>query len=64
MSDSPKDFQRGLTEKRRGFLAEFWDYLRFSKKWWMIPILVLVLGLGLFVLLTATGLAPFIYTLF
>jgi len=32
--------------------------------WWMLPILVLLLLLGLLVLLSGTGIAPFIYTMF
>ncbi|KAA3609445.1 MAG: hypothetical protein DWQ01_08920 [Planctomycetota bacterium] len=50
--------------KRTGLVAEFWAYLRYSKKWWMTPILVVLLLLGGFVLLTATPLGPFIYALF
>ena len=48
----------------QGLVAEFVEFLRFNKKWWLTPILV-VLGLiaGL-VILTSTGGAPFIYALF
>ena len=47
-----------------GFLGEYVAFLRHSKKWWLIPILVGILILGALTLLAATGAAPFIYTLF
>lgn len=45
-------------------MTEFREYLMDNKKWWMIPIMTLVLLLSLLLLATATPLAPFIYTLF
>lgn len=35
-----------------------------EKKWWLTPIIVVLLGVGLLVTLTSTGAAPFIYSLF
>ena len=47
------------------FLKEFWEFLRFRKKYWLLPILiVLVLFGGLIVLSQGTAVAPFIYTIF
>ncbi len=47
------------------FLAEFWLYLRVRKKFWLLPILVMMLVFGgLIVLTQGTAVAPFIYTLF
>jgi hypothetical protein len=51
-------------ESRTGLLREFWDVLRETKKWWLLPILIVFLIFGLLILLSGTGLAPFIYTLF
>ncbi|MDG4575064.1 MAG: DUF5989 family protein [Defluviicoccus sp.] len=47
------------------FLKELWRFLRARKKFWLLPILVVV-GLfgGLIVLTQGTAIAPFIYTLF
>jgi hypothetical protein len=45
-------------------LAEYWGFLRQSGKWWLFPILVVTLLLGLLVFLGGTGAAPFIYTIF
>ena len=47
------------------FLAEFWAFLRERKKFWLLPIfIVLVLFGGLLVLSQGSAVAPFIYTLF
>jgi len=47
-----------------GFFSDLWLFLKTNKKWWLIPILAVFLIAGLLVLLSSTGLAPFIYTLF
>ncbi|MFH1685977.1 MAG: DUF5989 family protein [bacterium] len=48
-----------------GILAEFWQFLRYSKKWWLTPIVVVLLMLSLLIVLTESSvLAPFIYSLF
>lgn len=47
------------------FIAELWAFLRERKKFWLLPIiLVMVLLGGLLVLAHGSALAPFIYTLF
>jgi len=45
-------------------VSEFWHFLRNSKKWWLLPIVVILLMFGVLVLLSGTAAAPFIYTLF
>ncbi len=46
-------------------LAEFWEFLRYNKKYWLLPIVtVLVLAGLLIVLAQGSAVAPFIYTLF
>lgn len=49
---------------RGGFFSELWGFLKTNKKWWLLPILITFLILGLLILISSTGLAPFIYTLF
>ena len=50
---------------RISILAEFWHFLSQRKKYWLMPIVLLLLLLGLLLVLTAnSALAPFIYTLF
>ena len=47
------------------FFREFWEFLKVRKKYWLIPILiVLVLFGGLIILSQGTVVAPFIYTIF
>ena len=47
------------------FLREFWGFMRTRKKFWLLPIIVVLLGVGgLIVLTSGTAIAPFIYTLF
>ena len=47
------------------FLKEFWLFLRTRKKYWLMPVfVVLALVGGLIVLTNGTAIAPFIYTLF
>ena len=47
------------------FLIELWSFIRARKKFWMVPIVVMMLLLGAFLILAKTSaIAPFIYTLF
>lgn len=47
------------------FLAEFWSFLKVRKKFWLLPLLTMVVVFGvLLVLAESSALAPFIYTLF
>ena len=47
------------------FLRELWDFVCHNKKWWLIPIIVILLLVSILVLLTAnSALAPFIYAIF
>ena len=50
--------------KSPGLVREFFDFLRYNKKWWLTPIILVLLLLGVLVLLSGTAAAPFIYTLF
>ena len=47
------------------FIKEFWEFLKVRKKYWLIPIiLILVLFGGLIILSQGSAVAPFIYTIF
>jgi hypothetical protein len=52
------------TQAEGGLFAELWLFLRDNKKWWLLPILGILLLFGVLVLLSGSGAAPFIYTLF
>ena len=45
-------------------LGEFWYFIKHSKKWWLLPIVTVLVVFGVLVLLSGTAVAPFIYTLF
>ena len=65
MSDAPKsEFERAAERADGGFLRECWDLLRHNKKWWLLPLLIVLLLVGLLVVLSGTAIAPFIYTIF
>lgn len=51
-------------ESDQGLLAEFFEFLLENKKFWLIPILLVLLLLGILVVLAPSAAAPFIYTLF
>ncbi|MFM7161493.1 MAG: DUF5989 family protein [Planctomycetaceae bacterium] len=61
-SEQQRRFEQQATEKELGLLAEFWDFLRFNRKWWMAPIVLVLLLVAALLVLSALGLSPFIYT--
>jgi hypothetical protein len=64
MADQGTDFAREAGLKQSGFLAEMWEFIANNKKWWLTPIIVVLLAFGLLIALGGTAAAPFIYTLF
>jgi hypothetical protein len=49
----------------RGLMSEMWAFLKARKKWWLAPILIVLLLVGtLLVFAQGSALAPFIYTIF
>ena len=47
------------------FVAELWDFMKVRKKFWLLPILFMIVILGgLIVLTQGSAIAPFIYTVF
>ena len=61
---SRSEFEKEAGQKRASFLSEFAQFLMTNKKWWMIPILVVLLLVGVLLVVGGSGVAPFIYTLF
>lgn len=46
-------------------LKDLWDFLRQRKKWWLVPLIIALILLGILIVLGgSSALAPFIYTLF
>lgn len=59
--DKIKEFQMS----KLSILKEFWLFLRERKKWWLAPIIFILLLMALLIVLTeGSAIAPFIYTLF
>jgi Family of unknown function (DUF5989) len=52
------------SESKSSFLGELWALLHAKKKYWLMPIILVLLLLGALVILSGTAVAPFIYTLF
>jgi uncharacterized protein DUF5989 len=44
--------------------TDFWFLFRYSKKYWLLPVVLVLILLGGLMLLSGTAVAPFIYTLF
>jgi len=58
------EFEQHAEQPQQGIVGEFVDFLRYNKKWWLTPIILVLLGVGALVFLGGSGAAPFIYTLF
>ncbi len=68
-SEDPKasavdSFSREAELERSSFVSEYFYLLRKTGKWWLLPMIALLLGLGALMILSSTAAAPFIYTLF
>ncbi len=59
-----KSVEQLADQKDPGLVAEFLDFVKNHKKWWLTPIILVMLLLGVLLVLGSSGAAPFIYTLF
>jgi hypothetical protein len=66
MKDDPGDFEKAAHSRPPGLGRELFDLLRENKKWWLVPILIALVALGVIVAIAMVSptAAPFIYTLF
>ncbi len=58
------EFEQAGDEKPLTLVQEFLLFVTENKKWWLIPILLVLALVGVLAALAPTGAAPFIYTLF
>ena len=58
------DFVNESRARRPSLVVEMWALLRDHKKWWLTPIVLAILLLGVLSLLAGSSVAPFVYTLF
>ena len=50
---------------RQSLISEFWEFLRIRKRYWLLPIVLMLCLLGLIIVFTeGSAVAPFIYALF
>lgn len=56
--------QAARAQTGNSLLAELWQFLRCNKKWWLGPLVLLLMLMGLLMALSGSAAAPFIYTLF
>lgn len=62
--DGAEQIARLADQKRTGVVTEFVAFLMDNKKWWLLPIVITLLLVGLLVIFGSSAAAPFIYTLF
>jgi hypothetical protein len=62
--ESKTAFETAAEEKHPSLAGEFVVFLKENKKWWLLPILVVLLLVALLSIFAGTGAAPFIYTMF
>ena len=62
--ENKQSFEELSQEDRTSFSAELWFFLKNNKKWWLLPILVVLALLTGLAILGGSALAPFIYPLF
>ena len=58
------EFEQAAQKASGGLGREIWYFLRQTKKWWLLPMLLVFVLFGGLMLLSSTAAAPFIYTLF
>ena len=66
MQDSKKNKFENLAQKNKsyGLIGELFSMLLENKKWWLIPILLVLLIFGILIIVGGSTYAPFIYTIF
>jgi len=64
LPDEQNEFEKLGEDEQLSIISEFVLFIRENKAWWMIPILLVLGMVGLLIVLSSTGAAPFIYTLF
>jgi hypothetical protein len=64
VSEERNELTQLADRQRAGLLREFWDFLKQNKKWWLLPVIVVLALVGTLIILGGTAAAPFIYTIF
>jgi Family of unknown function (DUF5989) len=65
LEKSQSEFEKAATQSQEeSLVTELWSFLAQNKKWWLMPIVIVMLLLGTLFWLSAGAATPFIYTLF
>jgi hypothetical protein len=64
LTDNKTEFEAAAREKRVSIISEFIFFLKDNKKWWLLPILLVLAVLAMLTFFAGSGAAPFIYTMF
>jgi hypothetical protein len=64
VSNDSQDFVKQAEMAQTSLLVEIWQWLRHNKKWWLAPIIVMLLFMGFLIFVSGTAVAPLIYTIF
>ncbi len=60
----PTKFEKAAEQRAMSLPQEFWVFLKENKKWWLLPIVIVLATIGAVAVFASTGAAPFIYTIF
>lgn len=64
MTQNTNEFEKAAGEKQGSIVSEFLGFLKHNKKFWLMPLIIVMLVLAGLLFLSSTAAAPFIYTLF
>jgi len=62
--DDAPSFESQIERPQPGLVREYWAFLGNNKEWWLTPIILVLLLLGLLIVLVGTAFAPFMYPFF
>lgn len=63
-TENTNEFTAHAQQDRTNILQEFWGFICHNKKWWLTPIILLIMFVGIMVIIGSGGVGPFIYALF
>jgi len=56
---------KSIKAKNRNLLRELWDFMKVRKRWWLLPIIIMLTAIALIILFGQVSyLSPFIYAMF
>jgi Family of unknown function (DUF5989) len=64
MAHAGGEFEAEARKRRIPLLAELWEFMRHNKRWWLTPIILILILVGVLVALGGSAAAPFLYPLF